>query len=178
MGQYHGSASTFPFHSQSDLHYHAWIGLYITSWAALEYGLHNLIKTVKVFLKEDVRSSNKPMQLSNKLKLLNKIFTAESILSHETNESLAIFSFVEDESKFRHHVIHGVSAEFKKREPWYGLMWRPEHSNEGPQQADIVFVDEATLKEHYDMIGTAVLAIIGLTARILQLAEDQAERRP
>ncbi|SRR6266571_1380047 len=161
----------YPFHSESERNYHAWVGLYIATWAGFEHSLYVLIKTLSVLLKEPELAPNKPLQLSSKLKLLKRIFSTNTLLSHENEEIFAIIKFTEDESIFRHNVIHGVDAEIYKREPWYAQKWRPEQSKKGPESSDLLFVNQHELEEHYNMTGMAGLAIAGLISRLLNLLE-------
>lgn len=157
----------YPFHSESEKNYKALVGLYIGEFSGVEYGLYELIKAVGDVIDDHNILPNKGVQLTKKISILRKAFKNNHMLSHEVNEMEAILKYIENESKFRHDLVHGVNAQRFKPEPWYTMMWRPEYAKEFPKkESDVRIITEEVLLEKYDGINNAAGAILGLWARL------------
>lgn len=157
----------YPFHSDSEKNYKALVGLYISAFSGVEFGLYTLLKTAAQITSNSILLPDKAVQLKRKISILKKVFAESDKLSHEFDEMKSILDYVERESEFRHNLVHGVNAQRFKVEPWHTMMWRPEHAKKFPNDInDVVVVTEELLLEKYEGINHANGAILGLWARL------------
>jgi len=163
----------YPFISDSEKNYKALMGQYISTWSSVEWGLYELIKLIYRIHKPTENLKNGAIPLSKKIKLLEKLFHELPSLSEEFDEMVAMIDFVKNEQNFRHNLIHGVNAQIMKKEPWYQLMWRPEHAEDVPtKDEDVELITEYLILEHYDKINHFGLCLLGLKCRLV----DQYEK--
>ncbi|MGH8053349.1 MAG: hypothetical protein ACREP4_05460 [Stenotrophomonas sp.] len=125
---------------------------------------------MSMFLGKPVPSRAIP--LSIKIKIIRDVFSTEAGLAEDMSEALALCDFAEAEAEFRHALIHGVNAEIHKRDPWYTLIWRPEKSGGKHEASDILHITEKDLYNHYENVGYAGLAAVGIVSRLLKKMED------
>lgn len=164
--------ANYPFISDSEKNYKALMGQYISTWSSVEWGLYELIKMIYRIHKPTDKLKNGAIPLSKKIKLLEKLFRDLPELNEEFDEMKAMLDFVKDEQNFRHNLIHGVNAQIMKKEPWYSLMWRPEHTEDYPtKDEDVVLITEDLILEHYDKINYFGLCLMGLKSRLIEQFE-------
>ena len=157
----------YPFISDSEKNYKALVGLYISAFSGVEFGLYTLIKTAAQITSNAKLIPDKAVQLKRKISILEKAFSESDKLSHEFYEMKSILDYVEQESEFRHNLVHGVNAQRFKVEPWHTMMWRPEYARKFPNDINsVVVVTEKLLLEKYEGINHANCAILGLWARL------------
>lgn len=162
----------YPFISESEKNYNALMGMYVSTWSSVEHALYDLIRLVYRLHKPNDTLKNGSIPLSKKIRLLRTLFRDLSVLQDEQEEMNAMIEFIESEQNFRHNLIHGVNTQFMKKEPWYTLMWRPEHA-EGypPKDEDVELITEELILEHYEQINQFGLCLIGLQSRLLEQYE-------
>ncbi|HGF4932006.1 TPA: hypothetical protein ACF5BV_004809 [Vibrio parahaemolyticus] len=166
--------SNYPFTSESEKNYKALMGMYVSTWSSVEWGLYELIKMVYKLHKPNDKLKNGSIPLSKKIKLLRKLFRDLTVLQDEQEEMNAMIEFIESEQNFRHNLIHGVNAQIMKKEPWYTLMWRPEHTEDFPSKAeDVELITEELILEHYEKVNHFGLCLMGLKARLLEQYERE-----
>ncbi|RBP72699.1 hypothetical protein DET47_1324 [Shewanella putrefaciens] len=159
----------YPFRSESERNYHAWIGIYIASWSRVEHALYYLIMMIGKLQKKQDSLPKKSISLSQKIKRLEKTFRDDGLLAEEQDEMLTILEFVDKESLYRHDIIHGVNAEIMNREPWYTAQWRPELTQGDFNPDKVTFIDEDDLKQHVDSIQQIGFRLLGLSVRVMNL---------
>ncbi len=167
----------YPFHSESDRDYHAWLGLYIGCWATFEYTLYKLICLLADLKFAPKVCEGKMISLERKLKEIKKAFTNNAELAEELSEALALVAFVEEEAQFRHNLIHGVNAQLLKVETFHKKMWRPEIVGSKPASEDVMLVTQSEIRDHYEKTGMAGLAVISLYTRLEEMYEHVSPGR-
>ncbi|MDZ5633918.1 hypothetical protein [Janthinobacterium sp. GMG1] len=157
----------FPFHSESDRDYNAWLGLYVRNSSSLECCLYDIIIILDRQNITPKIEPNKPISFTKKLKLIRVAFSTTRSLSHEKEEMIAILEFAKKESFFRHDLVHGINAQFLKVDPLHTLMWRPELIGINPAASDLLHVTQPDLEEHYHEVSMAIHALLGVCHRLM-----------
>ena len=165
----------YPFHSDSDRNYHAYLGLYIGCWSGFEAMLYELIRSLRLLQREDMPP--KAIPFKNKIKLIKKHFSSNAALNAERDAALAICKFAEDEADFRHNLIHGVNVQIYKRDPWHAQMLRPEITTELFNNPDVMHVTEQDLETHYHEVGAAGFAVVRLNRILLDIIERDLKQK-
>lgn len=154
----------YPFHNESERDYCAWLGLYIKAFASMEamiyflladYAQHGLIAGFK---------PAQPVSLDTKLRHLISA-AGQPRLAPERDELLALADFVANEKDFRHDLVHGIDARFRRADPHFSLMWRPElTAGKPPAIPDVTTSRE--LEDHHSAVGPVSLAFLTLRLRL------------
>lgn len=165
----------YPFHSDSDRNFHAYLGLYIGCWSSFECTLYELIRSLRLLQREDMPP--KAIPFKNKIKLIKKHFSSNAALISERDEALAICRFAEDEADFRHNLIHGVNVQIYKHDPWHALMLRPEITTDLFNNPDAMHVTEQDLETHYHEVGLAGFAVVRLNGIVLEIIERDLKQK-
>ncbi len=165
--------SVYPFHSESEKDYYAWIGLYVSSWAALETGIDRAVDAVYRFLDGVSIETRRPTALKAKLRFLRRALRKDDRLSryHEALEKL--LSLVEAESDFRHSIVHGAKINHLKVEPHYSVLKR--ETKGGIEK--ILSVSRADVERRYNEVGDLSMGIIALNNALIDIAEKSVEQR-
>jgi hypothetical protein len=161
---------TIPFHNESDKTYHACLGLYIATWSAAEHGIFYNLKTLSLITRKEFHT--KPIRLQRKFELFLQAFD-HPWLSEEKQEAHALIGFFKDEAQFRDSLVHGINARLLKPQgDWFAQQWLPER-NEEPTDQNILVVDQQVLEKHYHDLGHAMLCMMGLGTRVLDIIEQR-----
>lgn len=165
----------FPFHSDIERDYHAWVGLYITTWGGAEVMLDSLIHLLYAHFNAASVDAERPLALARKLRFLRKAAQKLDVLKPERKEIASLTDFLSTESDFRHDLVHGINVNFGNYDPHYAVMARPRDRNSlmGEQVQTVVTLDK--LKERYDRVGFAGLCAAAISSRLFKTLEDAIE---
>jgi hypothetical protein len=112
--------SQFP--DQRDVMFYAAIGRLAVAWAHLETGLDMMIEIVHRGLGGANMDPERPRALQRKLRYLRKFMRATAMTDPEREPYDRLFREIEQQSEFRHDIIHGMVVEFATSEGEAQLM--------------------------------------------------------
>lgn len=114
--------SIFPFHSESERSWFAWLGLYVATWSSTEGTVERLIDFIYDYQDGASVEREKPLNLDRRIKFIKRAAVRLAQLASEKDELLSMMDALSECASFRHLVVHGTNKNFYKTDPHWAYL--------------------------------------------------------